>query len=152
MVAILFTKIPIVTTVQNYGNYALDKTTLEIYLSIDENITTADYPIGKTTIRNLNSLELRTIETSVRVPLSVPPGYYEIGWIIDPDDIIEESFEDNNVYLNGLQLRVISTFLDQMLTDPLWLSLLITGAALIILVPTIIAVLVKKKRKKLAAN
>jgi glutamyl endopeptidase len=150
VVTILLSRIPIVTSVQNYGNIMVDKVTLAYYLSVDDNITTDDYQIGKTTIRNLEAFESRSIVYNARIPLSVPPGKYEIGWIIDPDNDIAELFEDNNVFLNGLQLNVFSTFLDQILTDPLWLSLLIAGVALIIIIPTVIALIRRSKRKKLA--
>ena len=143
----LITGIPIITTVQNHGNVAIEKVILGYYLSVDENITTDDYLIAEKTIRNLDALELRTIDKTIRVTADVPPGYYEIGWILDPDDEIDELFEDNNVYFNGLQLRVVSTFVDQILGNPLWLSLLIVGVVSIIAVPTIIAIVLKKRKK-----
>jgi len=149
IVYILLTGIPITTSVQNYGNIDIDKVILGYYLSVDENITSDDYQIGKTTIRNLAASESRSIENKVRIPLKVPPGSYEIGWIIDPNNEIEELFEDNNAFLNGVRLYVRSTFLDQMLTSPLWLSLLIGGVALVIIVPTLIIVIKRMKRKKL---
>lgn len=144
----LITGIPITTSVQNYGNIAVNKVTLGFYLSVDEEITTDDYQISTKIIRNLGALELKIVDHTARVPVSVPPGRYEIGWIIDPDNEIDEYFEDNNSFLNGLNIQVYSTFLDTLLTDPLWLSIWITGVVLIIAVPTIIAIVRRKKRMK----
>jgi subtilase family serine protease len=148
VIPLLIKGIPIVTTVQNYGNVPVEKTVLGYYLSLDENFTTDDYLIAEKTIRNLDPSELRTIDKKVRVPLSVPPGWYEIGWILDPNDEIDELFEDNNVYFNGLKIHVVSTIFDQIVSDPLWLSLVIVGIVATIAVPTVIAIVIRKKRKK----
>lgn len=146
-VNILFTKFPIVTSVQNYGNIGVEQATLGYYLSEDANITPEDYLIGTTTVRDINVSESKIVNYTAKIPLSVPPGFYEIGWIVDPNNEIDEFFEDNNVYVNGLKLHVHSTIVDQILTDPLWLSLTITGVALILILPIVLVVIRKKKRR-----
>jgi V8-like Glu-specific endopeptidase len=144
----LLTKIPIFTWVQNHGNIEAT-TSVAFYLSEDEDITTDDYKIGQMSV-TLDPGELRLINYVARIPLSVPPGPYEIGWIIDPDNETAESFEDNNDFLNGLNIRVYSTFVDEILTSPLYMSLIISGVVVAIALPTTIGIL--KRRKKLRAQ
>ncbi|MBN2156738.1 MAG: trypsin-like serine protease [Candidatus Lokiarchaeota archaeon] len=144
-----FTAFPIATQVQNHGNIGADKVTLGYYLSEDDIISAEDYLIAEKTIRNLQAFELRNVEKRVRIPLGIPPGSYELGWMIDPNNEIDEYFEDNNFFVCGIRLYVQNTFLDPILTDPLWLSLIITGIVLVIAAPAVIVVvvLVKKRRK-----
>ncbi len=112
-IVIVFSEIPVATSIFNYGNVNVDKAILKFYLSEDEDITVDDYQIGRTVLKNIEAFASIDVVESLRVPIGVPEGLYEIGWIIDPDNDVDEFLEDNNVYLDGLQLRIISTFLDR---------------------------------------
>ena len=88
-------------TVGNRGT--VNRTALvRFYLSTDFNITTGDIQIGSTSL-SINAGVTRTLNATVTVPLGVAPGFYRIGYIIDPTNAVGETDEGNNaVALTGL--------------------------------------------------
>ena len=80
--------------------------TVRFYLSNDFNITTGDIQIGSIGVF-INAGVTRTVNGTVSIPLTVAPGFYRLGYIIDPTNAVGETDEGNNtVTLNGL-VRVL---------------------------------------------
>ena len=78
------------------------------YASTNESITVSDTYLGQQRTR-LAAGASAIVTFTGTFPESVPPGSYYIGWIIDPDNQIEEADEDNNtVYKKTPLLRVTS--------------------------------------------
>ena len=77
------------------------------YASTDSHITSSDYPLEDERTWTLNAGFYRDITVPIQVPHSVPAGHYYIGWIIDPDNDIDETNEhDNTAYKTGKMLQV----------------------------------------------
>lgn len=59
--------------------------TVDFYASTNTNITTSDYPIGSASLGSLAAYNYWHLSTQQRLPASVPPGQYYIGWIMRGD-------------------------------------------------------------------
>jgi hypothetical protein len=96
---------------------AADTVYVEIYASPDDVITGSDYYIGRINCwisagGSVNAWRKMTF------PTDIPPGLYYIGWIVDPDDLTPDEYdEDNNVaYLASYRLTVLGPPDDSSLT------------------------------------
>ncbi len=78
----------------------------EFYFSTDDIITTSDYSIGEYTSPGFDAAT-ETQSISVPFPGSVPEGTYYIGCIIDRDNDVGETDENNNTVLFAGQVSVI---------------------------------------------
>jgi subtilase family serine protease len=96
----------ILNEIGNFGDARCDPFTVGFYLSGDATVTTNDVRIGT---RFHSGLPLMSVganeETSVTIPDWVPGGAYYIGMIIDPDNAIAETHEDNNVSVSASTVR-----------------------------------------------
>ncbi len=82
-------------TVENIGTEPLQNVELQIYLSINDNITTSDYLAGR--LRwSVFSTWWDTTDRQFRVPTSVPPGTYYVGAIITYNNGATDAVVYNN--------------------------------------------------------
>ena len=73
-----------------------------MYLSTDNTITSSDFQVGYDQSRssiNGGSTGTDSLSTSNRIPSSLNPGNYYWGFIVDIDDDVSESNENNNAYV-----------------------------------------------------
>ena len=82
-------------TMENRGNRNLSSIRVEFYLSTDDTITTGDTFLGASTF-SMNTGTLATRLATVTIPGTVTAGNYHLGFIVDPDDTINEVDEGNN--------------------------------------------------------
>jgi hypothetical protein len=77
------------------------------YASKDLDITPTDHALGDEFTWTLPARATRDITVPLKVPASIPSGIYIIGWIIDPDNDIQETNEtDNTAFKYGKILYV----------------------------------------------
>ncbi len=89
--------ITISSVIKNGGTQNSPAVTINFYLSTDTNITTSDYKLGQS--GNLPALapgQNQSFDATRELPLNIPPGTYYVGWIIDVDNVANESNESNN--------------------------------------------------------
>ncbi len=86
--------------IANDGASRADGFDIALFLSIDDTIEPTDVLLVRTRIRSLGAESDDTIAGTVRFP-DVVAGTYTIGAIIDPDNVIPESDETNNVFQNA---------------------------------------------------
>ena len=79
--------------------------TVDIYLSSDNIITTADTRIGYRTVTSLSAGASNAAATLVEIPDSIVPGVYYLGVIADSANMVKESDETNNA-LAGNQITI----------------------------------------------
>ena len=73
-----------------------------MYLSTDNTITSSDTQVGYDQSRssiNGGSTGTDSLSTSNRIPSTLNPGNYYWGFIVDIDDDVSESNENNNAYV-----------------------------------------------------
>ncbi|MBN1509342.1 MAG: hypothetical protein JW955_21025, partial [Sedimentisphaerales bacterium] len=74
----------------------LDGTNVNLYASTDKVITPSDYKLGTTSYFFIsNGGELMETQRVI-FPTNIPPGYYYIGWIIDPMDLVPDELDEMN--------------------------------------------------------
>ncbi len=85
-------------TVTNGGTTATSTANIPVhyYLSADNVITAADTFITSRTIPSLVAGASSSAATTLTIPLSLAPGIYYIGTIVDPNNIQPETNEANN--------------------------------------------------------
>jgi hypothetical protein len=71
---------------------------VKYYLSDDTLISDTDFVIGTSTFSNLNGGQELALGISWTVVSSLPDGDYYVGCIVDANNIINESNEENNVF------------------------------------------------------
>jgi hypothetical protein len=80
---------------------------VRVYLSEDTWITPSDYYLGETNcyISAGGSLQ-KTLKTTL--PTHVPAGFYYVGWIMDPDNLIPDELDEanNRAYLTSYRIVV----------------------------------------------
>jgi V8-like Glu-specific endopeptidase len=141
------------TEVQNIGGIVASNVKVGFYLSEDKEITTDDYLVGTQTASQVGIMDSESVEWYGTIPKDVPNGRYYMGYIIDPDDTIEEYNENDNAgSIGSVQIQVTSTAFQEFIWSPLGTGIMIGGGVLIVLIPTIaIVVSVKKRRKRQAS-
>jgi subtilase family serine protease len=93
-------------TLSNPGNAPA---TLEymVYLSQDATIDPAtDYALEGGSLA-LNEREENTGTDNVRIPARVPGGNYYVGYSVDPNNLVSELFEDNNIAVSRDTIAVV---------------------------------------------
>jgi len=81
--------------IANRGGSQSDVFFVEIYASLDDQITSDDYFIGLVGM-DIDAGGLSDLSWAGEFPTDIPAGSYYIGWIIDPDNFVNEAREDNN--------------------------------------------------------
>jgi hypothetical protein len=82
-------------TIANRGGSQSDVFFVEIYASLDDQITSDDYFIGLVGM-DIGEGGLSDLAWTGEFPTDIPAGSYSIGWLIDPDDFVNEARENNN--------------------------------------------------------
>lgn len=148
------TRFVIATDVYNQGTATIESIDVGFYVSKDDEINaTDDYFLGSATITDLQIMESDNADWIGTVPKDVPDGYYYVGWIIDPDNEVDElNKEDNN---NGFSWRVNvqSTPLQDFMKTTLGMAIVYGSIAVVVAVPVLLVILAigkSRRRKKLA--
>ena len=84
--------------ISNQGKEASTATRAIVYASSNRNISSSDYALGEIAIEALAVGSTTTKQISYRVTDQLVPGEYYIGVILDPDNVVVEEQEDNNIY------------------------------------------------------
>lgn len=80
---------------------------VSFYASADTLIGRSDYYLGQISVGlSMNSWTVVTLHC--QLPENIPPGTYYVGWIIDPDNINDETNELNNVAFNDSSLLIVT--------------------------------------------
>ena len=83
---------------------------VKVYASRDTSITSSDYYLGETNcfVSRGGSLQM-TVKTTL--PTQIPAGFYYIGWIMDPDNLIPNELDEmnNRAYLTSYRIVVAAS-------------------------------------------
>ncbi len=74
------------------------KCAVSFYLSPDTIIADSDYLLGTSILPNLDGRKEALLETNWIIQSSLPEGEYYIGCIVDTENVVAESNEENNIY------------------------------------------------------
>lgn len=85
-------------TLKNLDSGSSGTFKVKYYLSADAVITNADILIGTTTVSNLEGLAEINSDIDKTIGNSLPDGIYYLGCIVDPNDEVSETNENNNVF------------------------------------------------------
>ncbi|EHR68926.1 CARDB domain-containing protein,subtilase family protease [Burkholderiales bacterium JOSHI_001] len=107
--------ISLTATLKNQGTAAAPASTVRWYLSSDATITTADRVLASLNTTALAAAASRNLTVSAGIPLDVPAGTYYIGAIADPDNLVGESNDANNVRASTTKV-VVSYSVDLVMT------------------------------------
>lgn len=116
--------------IKNAGEGAAGSSVLGYYLSPNTNFTTNDILIGTINVSELSSWASTTKTFSVDIStLDIPSGTYYIGFIIDKNEDVEETDEDNNndCFFNSPTITINNTPSLPDLTCQQYASLSISG-------------------------
>lgn len=97
-------------TVTNKGSRISMTDTVTLYLSVDKNITTSDYPIGETEvsfIRPGNSVETGLIG---KVPETIPAGNYYIGALLTIKFTLLKDANESDNSISSNQVIINNTY------------------------------------------
>lgn len=96
--------------VKNTGTNSSGSFKIFYYLSTNTSISNSDTKVGESNVSSISAGSYRDVITTCTIPNSMPQGNYWVGEIIDPDNIIQESNEnDNDWYHGSTQLTVNPT-------------------------------------------
>ena len=87
--------------VTNQGLSSSSATDVSFYLSTDAVIDAMDTPIGTHPLSSLASNGAQTITVDLSMCSTLPQGSYTLGTIVDPQDAVNETNENNNSLVNG---------------------------------------------------
>ncbi len=87
--------------VQNTGTQSSGTFKVFVYLSTNDVISSADTKVGESTVSSISGGAYRDVVTSCTVPSSMTPGDYYVGMIIDPDNVVQETNENDNIWHHG---------------------------------------------------
>ncbi len=95
--------------VRNGGDANSGSFVVRFYASENALISVADYYIGELTVPELAKNDSYSCDWSGSFPISIPAGSYYVGWIMDADEVVDETDEYNNwAYKAGYKLTVVS--------------------------------------------
>jgi hypothetical protein len=96
----------ITCTISNRGGTQSGPFFIAIYASADEEITAEDYLLTLAAA-DIEAGGAAQISWAGLFPTTIPAGSYNIGWLIDPDNLVREANETNNtVVIRAGQLLV----------------------------------------------
>ncbi|MBI5450488.1 MAG: hypothetical protein HY940_03935 [Gammaproteobacteria bacterium] len=84
----------------------LADTAVDIYLSTDNAITTADTKVGSRVVPAMSAGTTDTGSATVSIPGALTPGVYYLGGIADPANTVIENNENNNLYVDPIEITV----------------------------------------------
>lgn len=85
--------------VDNYGTGSSGATTIALYAGFSPTVTTSDILLGTNTVASVAAGSYTTGQFSEVV--SAPPGTYYLAAIVDPQGLVTETNESNNIYALG---------------------------------------------------
>lgn len=88
------------------GDRDPDTIFVSFYASRDKQVTASDYFLGQVNL-SLSANSWTTVTLRSTFPTSIPPGTYYVGWIIDPDNLNDESNESNNTAFNPSSMLTV---------------------------------------------
>jgi hypothetical protein len=86
----------ITSLIANRGGQPSGSFFVDLYASSDDEITSADYFLGMVGM-SIDAGGLANLDWVDDFPTDIPAGTYHIGWLIDPDNFVEEDKETNNM-------------------------------------------------------
>lgn len=93
--------------VRNGGGESSGSFEVKCYASTNTIISASDHYLGKITMSSISAGSYKNCDLTCNLPSGLPQGSYYIGWIIDPDNDVNESNETNNkAYKQGYKLTV----------------------------------------------
>ncbi|MDZ7330905.1 MAG: hypothetical protein ONB31_02880, partial [candidate division KSB1 bacterium] len=96
--------------VQNTGTQSSGNFKLFVYLSTNDVISPSDTKVGESSVSSISGGSYRDVVTSCTVPSSMTPGDYYVGMIIDPENVVQETNEnDNNWHHGSTRLLTVTT-------------------------------------------
>lgn len=98
---------PVDIGVDNQGGADGSDFRLAVYLSADDTVTTDDRLVGEVASVSVDWDGVRTMgyQLTVALDASVAAGDYTLGLMVDPDDRIAESNEDNNLLTTPVSVQ-----------------------------------------------
>ncbi len=93
--------------IANRGGAKSDAFFIEIYASADTEITSDDYFIGLVAM-DIDDGGVSDLSWIGEFPTDIPAGVYHIGWLIDPDEFVEEAKETNNMVVVGAGVLTVT--------------------------------------------
>ncbi len=84
------------TRIKNDGSSSSGSFRWGLYLSTDRTITTSDLLLDDWSQSSISSGSTRSSSKTVNIPSSITGGYYYVGMIVDINDQVSESDENNN--------------------------------------------------------
>ncbi len=88
-------------SVENNGDETASESYVAFYLSTNASISTSDYQVGEDYVPSLTPGGNYVASISVDVTVansSIPPGTYNIGYIIDYQNVVDETDETDNAF------------------------------------------------------
>lgn len=82
-------------TIENRGTTSFSSVTVGFYLTPDRVVTPNETYLGSATF-SLGVGAITTANVTLNLPLSVTPGSYYLGWIVDPNNTVSEGDRVNN--------------------------------------------------------
>ncbi len=100
-------------TIENLGNGLATSNLLAFYLSEDNEFGNSDIPMGSVTIENLYAFGEEEGEINLMIPSFINIGDWKIIAIVDVNDQVEETNEENNseyldIFINEIDLKIIN--------------------------------------------
>ncbi len=87
--------------VMNTGTQSSGTFKVFVYLSTNDVISSYDTKVGESTVSSISGGAYRDVVTSCSVPSSMTAGDYYVGMIIDPDNAVQETDENDNNWHHG---------------------------------------------------
>ncbi len=98
--------INISTTFRNTQISSSGDFNVNYYLSDNKIITSEDILLGQEIIKSISGKNTSIINTKLQIPATIKPNFYYIGVTIDPDNIISEIDENNNIIVSTTTLFI----------------------------------------------
>jgi MYXO-CTERM domain-containing protein len=76
--------------VLNWGTAAAPDADVAFHASLDHYITHNDPELGRTTVGPAEPYDSASVQVTITVPEDFPPDIYNVGYILDPDDVVDE--------------------------------------------------------------
>ncbi len=142
------TNFQIFSTIENLGLTDSGNFNVSYYISSDSVISTSDELIGSQIYPSIASNNYRNLSYTGRIPDSLSEGYFYVGWIIDPNNNIDESDETNNRGLCLTSLLIIKRPVDSFPMIFLIILISIIGIVGILLILTIFIIKSRNNQKE----
>lgn len=89
----------ITTTLRNAGTSSTGTFYVNFYFSTNSIISSSDRYVGTVAVSSMGAFTSRDVTLSATLPANVTSGTYHVGWIVDPDNRVQEYDETDNTVL-----------------------------------------------------